>query len=61
MTLSFLRFQGNLRNSECSGITELTSMFKHIHRGGVPVAYQISQRIKAPLDVFLVRKIGVEG
>ncbi|CAG8563616.1 32045_t:CDS:2, partial [Racocetra persica] len=30
-------------------------------RGGVPVAYQISQRIKAPLDVFLVRKIGVEG
>ncbi|CAG8732321.1 13014_t:CDS:2, partial [Cetraspora pellucida] len=30
-------------------------------RGGVPVAYQLSQRIKAPLDVFLVRKIGVEG
>ncbi|KAF0458957.1 Phosphoribosyltransferase [Gigaspora margarita] len=30
-------------------------------RGGVPVAYQISQHIKAPLDVFLVRKIGVEG
>ncbi|CAG8433554.1 6300_t:CDS:2 [Diversispora eburnea] len=30
-------------------------------RGGVPVAYQIAQKIKAPLDVFLVRKIGVEG
>ncbi|CAG8607343.1 7638_t:CDS:2 [Paraglomus brasilianum] len=30
-------------------------------RGGVPVAYQISQRMKTSLDVFLVRKIGVEG
>ncbi|CAH1760692.1 6534_t:CDS:2 [Entrophospora sp. SA101] len=30
-------------------------------RGGVPVAYQISERLKAPLDVFLVRKLGVEG
>ena len=29
-------------------------------RGGVPVAFQISQRLRAPLDVFLVRKIGVE-
>ncbi|CAG8589533.1 2223_t:CDS:2 [Acaulospora morrowiae] len=30
-------------------------------RGGVPVGFQIAQRIRAPLDVFLVRKIGVEG
>ncbi|CAG8442158.1 2693_t:CDS:10, partial [Ambispora gerdemannii] len=30
-------------------------------RGGVPVAYQIAARLGAPLDVFLVRKIGVEG
>nr|CAG8480881.1 8197_t:CDS:2 [Entrophospora candida] len=30
-------------------------------RGGVPVAYQISEKLKAPLDVFLVRKLGVEG
>lgn len=27
-------------------------------RGGLPVAYEIAQKIKAPLDIFLVRKIG---
>jgi predicted phosphoribosyltransferase len=30
-------------------------------RGGVPVAYEVSKRIGAPLDVFLVRKLGVPG
>jgi predicted phosphoribosyltransferase len=30
-------------------------------RGGVPVAYEVSQLIHAPLDVFLVRKLGVPG
>jgi putative phosphoribosyl transferase len=28
-------------------------------RGGVPVAYEIARRIEAPLDLVLVRKIGV--
>ncbi|MBO0764883.1 MAG: phosphoribosyltransferase, partial [Hyphomicrobiaceae bacterium] len=28
-------------------------------RGGVPVAAEIARRLKAPLDVVLVRKIGV--
>jgi putative phosphoribosyl transferase len=28
-------------------------------RGGVPVAYEVSQRLGAPLDVLLVRKLGV--
>jgi predicted phosphoribosyltransferase len=27
----------------------------------VPVAYEVAQRLKAPLDVFLVRKLGVPG
>jgi predicted phosphoribosyltransferase len=30
-------------------------------RGGVPVAGEVAQRLRAPLDVFLVRKLGVPG
>jgi predicted phosphoribosyltransferase len=32
-----------------------------IPRGGVPVAYQVAQFLGAPLDIFLVRKLGVPG
>jgi putative phosphoribosyl transferase len=28
-------------------------------RGGVPVAYQVARRLQAPLDIFVVRKLGV--
>jgi putative phosphoribosyl transferase len=30
-------------------------------RGGVPVGYEIAQALKIPLDIFLVRKLGVPG
>lgn len=30
-------------------------------RGGVPVAYEVARAINAPLDIFLVRKLGVPG
>ena len=30
-------------------------------RGGVPVAYEVARALGAPLDVFVVRKLGVPG
>jgi putative phosphoribosyl transferase len=30
-------------------------------RGGVPVAFEVARTLRAPLDIFLVRKLGVPG
>lgn len=30
-------------------------------RGGVPVAYKVAEALSAPLDIFLVRKLGAPG
>ncbi len=30
-------------------------------RGGVPVAFEVTRKLEAPLDVFVVRKLGVPG
>ena len=30
-------------------------------RGGVPVAAEVAKKLNAPLDVFVVRKLGLPG
>lgn len=30
-------------------------------RGGMPVAYEVARKLEVPLDVFVVRKLGVPG
>jgi predicted phosphoribosyltransferase len=32
-----------------------------LQRGGVPVAHEVARALGAPLDVFVVRKLGVHG
>jgi len=58
------------RNREDAG-RQLARLLQHtrdmqpivlaLPRGGVPVAYEIARELDAPLDVFLVRKIGAPG
>src|SRR5258705_10908518 len=41
--------------------TEPNLLVLALPRGGLPVAYEVAKRLNAPLDVFLVRKLGVPG
>ena len=45
-----------LHNSGAPGLLVLA-----LPRGGVPVAYEVAKALRAPLDIFLVRKLGVPG
>ncbi|MBI3973051.1 MAG: phosphoribosyltransferase [Chloroflexi bacterium] len=45
--------------SEYAGRQDVTVLA--LPRGGVPVAYEVARALQAPLDVFLVRKLGVPG
>ena len=45
--------------TEFVGRTDLVVLA--LPRGGVPVAYEVARTLGAPLDVFVVRKLGVPG
>lgn len=38
-----------------------TTIVLALPRGGVPVAYEIARQLSLPLDIFIVRKLGVPG
>ena len=40
---------------------DATVLVLGLPRGGVPVAYEVARALQAPLDVFVVRKLGVPG
>lgn len=59
------------KNREDAGRKLANKLLKYTHRndviilalprGGVPVAYEVAKKLKVPMDVFLVRKLGVPG
>ncbi len=67
---TFLR-EDPYENRRQAGI-ELAAHVAHLHgrgdvvvlalpRGGVPVAHEVARTLNAPLDIFVVRKLGVPG
>ena len=44
-----------------AGLADEDVIVLALPRGGVPVAWEVASRLHAPLDVFLVRKLGVPG
>ena len=58
----------NRREAGKSVATYLKAYAKHpgvqvlaLPRGGVPVAYEIAKALSAPLDILIIRKLGVPG
>jgi putative phosphoribosyl transferase len=56
------RHAGRLLASELEGYADRPDLLVlALPRGGVPVGYEVARALNAPLDVFLVRKLGVPG
>jgi hypothetical protein len=47
--------------SMSTGAAPTSSSWGFLAGGGVPVAYEVATALGAPLDVFVVRKLGVPG
>jgi predicted phosphoribosyltransferase len=66
MHLAMLRFRdrrdaGRRLAARLAGYTPERPLVIALPRGGVPVAYEVARALGAPLDVFVVRKLGVPG
>jgi putative phosphoribosyl transferase len=64
--VSELRFRdrleaGQLLGRELARRTIENAIVLALPRGGVPVGYEVAKALGAPLDVFIVRKLGVPG
>jgi putative phosphoribosyl transferase len=56
------RDAGRQLAAKLSGYTgDPTVLVLALPRGGVPVAYEVALALRAPMDVFVVRKLGVPG
>jgi len=58
MPFSDRREAGRYLADELMRFAPLSPIVLALPRGGVPVAYEVAQRLRARLDVFLVRKLG---
>jgi putative phosphoribosyl transferase len=52
---------GRVLAEELAGYRDEDIVVMALPRGGVPVAFEIAKELQAPLDVVVVRKVGVPG
>ena len=52
---------GQILASKLSKYADQKPIVLGLPRGGVPVAFEVAMALHAPLDVFVVRKLGVPG
>lgn len=52
---------GQILAHQLSKYADQNPLVLGLPRGGVPVAFEVAKALKAPLDVYIVRKLGVPG
>ena len=50
-----------LASRVCAKVSDKNVLVLALPRGGVPVAFEVAEALRAPLDVLVVRKLGVPG